>query len=192
MCHFITATLPKDADLKKSKEIFKSHHLGFKEIENVSVREHLEKDDIYVLTTTGMCDCGTVLASQDKSYWSDDSNFQKYKDKSVEKLKAKGWSNAKIRRWQKEVELNAEKDKREEEQAHKYSMTRAEDWLNFIQELLNSKSTKRIGILVHHYSGGLDNRIKILGKEKIELKNLTPQFLVEMSEDVIYDFVKVL
>jgi len=189
MCHFITATLPKDADLKSSKEIFKLHHLGFKEIENTSVREHLEKDDFYILTTKGMCDCGTVLASQDGGYQSDDSNSQKYKDREVEKLKKKGWSDTKIRRWLNEFEINAEKGQREEEQSHQYSLTRSEDWLNFIQEIINSKSTKRIGILVHNYSGGLDNRIKILGKETIKLKNLTPQFLVEMSEDVIYDFV---
>lgn len=190
MCHFITATLPKDTDLKKSEQIFKSHHLGFKEIENLSVAEHLEKGDIYILTTTGMCDCGTVLASQNTdSHSVDKTQVQKYKDKAIEKLKAKGWSDAKIRRWQKENGLNAEKQKLEEEQAHKYAMTRTDDWINFIQDLLNSKATKRIGILVHQYSGGLDNQIKILGKEKVELKNLTPKFLVELSEDVIYDFV---
>ena len=188
MCHFITVTLPKDADLKRSKEIFKLHHLGFKEIENASVREYLETDDIYILTTTGMCDCGTVLASQKNDSF-DDFDFQKYLEKSIEKLKAKGWSDAKILRWKKEADLNAEKSKREEEQSQEYSVKRAEDWTNFIDEILNSKSTKRIGILIHEYSGGLDNRIKILGKETIKLKNLTPQFLVEMREDVIYDFV---
>lgn len=190
MCHFITATLPKDADLKRAEQIFKSHHLGFREIENLSVAEHLEKDDFYILTSTGMCDCGTVLASHNpENYQFDKTQVQKYKDKAIEKLKAKGWSDAKIRRWQRENELYGEKQKREEEQAHEYSMTRTDDWINFIQDILTSKATKRVGILVHQYSGGLDNRIKILGKEKVELKNLTPKFLVEMSEDVIYDFV---
>lgn len=190
MCHFITATLPKDADLKKAEQIFKSHHLGFTEIENLSVAEHLEKGDVYILTTKGMCDCGAVLASHNpEDYQFDETQVQKYKDKAIEKLKAKGWSDTKIRRWQKEVELNAEKDKLEEEQAHEYQMTRTDDWINFIQNILTSKATKRIGILVHEYSGGLDNRIKILGKEKIQLKNLTPKFLVEMNEDIIYDFV---
>lgn len=188
MCHFITATLPKDADLKKSKEIFKSHHLRFKEIENVSVREHLEKGDFYILTTKRMCDCGTDLASQKESYLLDNANFQRHNDKSIEKLKAKGWSEAKIQRWQKEIKLDAEKDRREEELSHGYSTKRAEDWTKFIQEILASKAAKRIGILVHQYSGRLDNQIKILDKETIKIKNLTPQFLVEMNEDVIYDF----
>jgi hypothetical protein len=190
MCRFITATLPNDADLKKSEEIFNRHHLRFEKIENESVREHLEKDDFYILTTKGMCDCGTVLASgSSDSYRSDEANFQKLKDKSIEKLKAKGWSDTKIKRWQKEQELSAEKEKRQEEQAHENAMTRADDWMDFIQDILNSKMTKRIGILVHEYSGGIDNRIKILGKQPVPLKKLTPKFLVEMSEDVIYDFV---
>jgi hypothetical protein len=190
MCHFITATLPKDADLKSAEQIFKLHHLGFKEIENLSVFEHLEKGDIYILTTKGMCDCGTVLASNNpENHQSDEIQAQKYKDRTIEKLKAKGWSDTKIRRWQKETELNKEKETRVSEQAHENSLALVDDWINFIRDILNSKATKRVGILVHEYSGGLDNRIKILGKEKVELKNLTPNLLVEMREDVIYDFV---
>ena len=190
MCHFITATLPEDVDLERVKKIFKSHHLGFKEIENLSVAEHLEKGDYYILTTKGMCDCGTVLASYNSETDDfDEDRFQKYIDKAVEKLKTKGWSETKIRRWQKENELNAEKSKREEAQTSENRINRTEDWISFINDILNSQATKRIGILVHQYSGGLDNRIKILGKEKVELKNLTAKFLVEMSEDVIYDFV---
>ncbi|HMS40948.1 MAG TPA: hypothetical protein PKE69_12025 [Pyrinomonadaceae bacterium] len=190
MCHFITATLPKDADLKKSQEIFKQHHLRFEQIENQSVREHLEKGDIYILTTQGMCDCGTVLASQNRDdYALDEISFQKATDAAIKKLKAKGWSDAKILRWQKETELNDERNKMEKEKSHEYLTTRADDWANFIKNLLNSKSTKRIGILVHEYSSGIENRIKILRKETISIKKLTPKFLVEMSEDVIYDFI---
>lgn len=189
MCHFITVTLPKDADLKKSHEIFKQHHLRFEQIENQSVREHLEKDDIYILTTQGMCDCGTVLASQNRDDYLPDNNVQKYVDESIKKLKSKGWSDAKILRWQKEAEVNAEKNKREEEKSHEYATIRADDWANFIKNLLNSKATKRIGILIHYYSSGIENRIRILGKETVPVKKLMPEFLVEMSEDVIYDFV---
>jgi len=190
MCCFITATLPRDADLKKSEEIFKHHHLSFRMIENESVSEHLEKGDFYILTTKGMCDCGTVLASQSSDdYWSDNSNFQKFKDKSVEKLKTRGWSDAKIRRWQNEQDLYAEKEKRQEAEAHESAMTRVDDWINFIQAILNSKATKRIGILVHQYKGGIANKMKILGKQTVSLNKLTPKALVEMKEDVVYDFV---
>jgi len=190
MCHFITATLPKDADLEKSAEVFNAYQLRFKEMENESVREHLEKGDYYIFTTKGICDCGTVLASQDpKNYQPDETDAPEYIDKVIEKLRAKGWSDAKISRWQKESELNDEKTKREEAQTHEQAMTSAEDWVNFIQDILSSKATKRIGILVHEYKGSLDSRIEILGKETVPLKKLGPKFLVEMHEDVIYDFV---
>jgi hypothetical protein len=190
MCHFITATLPHDSDLRKSEEIFKQYHLKFEKVENESVGEHLEKGDFYILTTKGICDCGTILASQNpEKYRFDETQVQKFKDKAIEKLKSKGWSDTKISRWQKEQDLSAEKVKRQEEQAHEYSMTRTDDWINFIRALLSSKATTRIGILVHEYRGGIDNRIKILGKQTVPLEKLSPKFLVEMSEDVIYDFV---
>lgn len=190
MCHFITATLPHDADLKMSQEIFKRHHRAFDLIENESVREHLEKGDFYILTTKGMCDCGTILASQSPDDdLPDAATIQKYKDRAVNDLRAKGWSETKIRRWQKEQELNAERKKRDEEMSSEDSLTHADDWLNFIRDILVSKAAKRIGILVHQYKGGLDNRIKISGKQTVPSKNLTGEFLIEMREDVIYDFV---
>ena len=157
MCYFITATLPKDADLSKSAEVFNAYHLNFKEIENESVRKHLENGDFYIFTTNGICDCGTVLASQGAG---------KYQPS----------------------ELNDEKIKRDEAQTHEHSMMSVEDWINFIHDILGSKATKRIGILVHEYKESLDSKIKILGKITVPLEKLTIKFLVEMSEDVIYDF----
>jgi len=190
MCHFITATLPVEADLNRSEEIFKAHRLSFRQTENESVREYLEKGDLYILTTKGMCDCGTVLASQcSDDEGSDEIDVQKSKDRALEKLKAKGWSASKIARWQKEQDLSAEREKMQDRRAHENSLTRVEDWVNFIHDLLSSKATKRIGILVHEYSGGLDKRIKILGKQCVSLKDLTPKLLVEMREDVMYDFI---
>jgi hypothetical protein len=69
-------------------------------------------------------------------------------------------------------------------------MTRAEDWVDFIQEILISKTAERIGLLVHQYRGGIETEeIEILDRQAVPLKKLTPQFLIELREDVIYDFV---
>jgi hypothetical protein len=56
--------------------------------------------------------------------------------------------------------------------------------------LLESGYTRRLGLLLHWYHGSVDNeRINILGKEKIKIQELKPEQLMKMKEDVIYEFV---
>lgn len=190
MCHFITATLPGEIDPKKAVEIFARHKLGFKEIENESVRHHLEPGDIYILTTSGHCDCGTVLGSQYRDPELTDEQKESFRKRDIEKLKKKGWSQAKIDRWLKEAELTADKEKRGEELEHEYGVRFASDWVAFIGDILSSKVASRVGLLVHSYSGGLGARIPIAGKKQVNLKELNENVLLRMSEDVIYEFVR--
>src|SRR5215204_2934353 len=115
MCHFITATLPGDVDRKQAAEIFARHKLSFEEIENESVRRHLKPGDVYILTTSGHCDCGTVLGSQFRAPEPTAEQKEQSQRRDLEKLKKKGWSQSKIDRWFKEAELAADKEKRAEE-----------------------------------------------------------------------------
>lgn len=190
MCHFITATLPGETDRKKAVEIFARHKLSFKEIENESVRCHLEPGDIYILTTSGHCDCGTVLASQYRDPEQTAEQKELFRNRDIEKLKKKGWSKAKIDRWLKEAELTADKEARGEELAHEYGVRFASDWVAFIEDIFSSKVASRVGLLVHSYSGGLGARIPIDGKKQVSLKELNENVLLRMSEDVIYEFVR--
>lgn len=187
MCHFITAALPKEADVTIAQQIFEQHKLGFKEIENQSVSQYLDKGDLYILTTRGMCDCGTLLASGHTE--NEAFNRLRYEEESVKKFKSKGWSDTKIRRWLNEAELTRQKQEQKEELAHETALTAVDDWLNFIRDILSSGATNRVGLLVHLYDGGLGSRIKIIGKGRIPVSKLTAEFLVNMREDVIYDFV---
>ena len=190
MCHFITATLPGDADQKQVAEIFARHKLNFEEIENESVRQFLNPGDIYILTTSGHCDCGTVLGSRYREPEPTAEEKAKFRKRDIEKLQKKGWSQTKIDRWLKEAELTADKEKRGEELAHEYGVRFALDWVAFIRDILNLKAADRIGLLVHSYNGGLSARIPIGGKKQVNLNELNENVLLEMSEDVIYEFVR--
>jgi len=114
---------------------------------------------------------------------------EKFRRQTVEKLKKKGWSEAKIERWFKEQALNEEKEERSRELQHETSITFASDWVEFIRDMLASKAAAKVGLLLHMYDGPLNGRFSIVGKERITLKSLNENILLQMAEDVIYDFV---
>ncbi len=190
MCHFITATLPGNVDLKKAGEVFACHKLRFEQIENESVRKHLEPGDLYILTTQGICDCGTALGSQ---YGEEDLSIdqkEKFRKQTIEKFKKKGWSATKIERWFKEEELTKGKELRIKESQHESAITFVSDWVNFIRDILIGGASKRIGLLLHMYDGPISGRILIAGKKRVPLKDLNEVILLEMREDMIYEFVQ--
>ena len=188
MCHYITATLPQKADINKAREIFLAYQLGFEEIENPSVKEQIEKGDHYVLTTSGMCDCGTVLGSEFREKIARGRSETIRVGNELEKLRKKGWSETKISRWMREVELAKQKGEQKIELAHEASLSSAQDWLSFVRDILGSRATDRIGLLIHMYNGPITGRIKIKGKKTIPVKKLNEDVLLRMEEDLVYDF----
>jgi hypothetical protein len=136
-----------------------------------------------------MCDCGTVLGSGYRVPELSAEEKAKFKEQTIDKFKKKGWSDSKIERWFREAALTEEKESRGRELQHESSLTFASDWLEFIADVLDSKVSSRVGLLLHSYSGGLDGRIAIVGKEQVRRKDLDENVLLQMVEDVIYDFV---
>lgn len=189
MCHFITATLPSGIDVKKAEDIFAKHKLRFEVIENESVREHLNAGDFYILTTQGMCDCGTVLGSEYREEPLASDEKEKFRRQTIEKFKKKGWSQTKIDRWFNEAVLTEEKENRSRELQHESAVSFVSDWIAFIKDMLGSKVTPKIGLLLHMYDGALYGRFTIVGKKRVSLKELNESILLQMAEDVIYEFV---
>lgn len=186
MCLFITATLPRNASLNCVAPIFEAHRLSFKKISNPYVLNQLHAGDVYVSTTTSHCDCGSVLGSLNRRNKDETEDHEH----ELKKLRRKGWSEAKIQRWLEQKEQTKEKHLREDEALAGRNTPVARDWAEFISELLGSRCTDRIGILLHFYHTGVDSeRVKILGKEKVKLEELTPKLLMGMREDVVYEFV---
>jgi hypothetical protein len=162
MCHFITATLPQSVTPDSVAPIFKSHKLGFDLISNPHVSSQIESEDWYILTTRGHCDCGTALGSLSRSVTSGPISYER----DLKKFREKNWSEAKIQRWLEQKEQTKEKHLREDEDQAGTRTPDAAHWVGFITDVLKSGQTRRIGLLLHMYYGGLESeRIKIVGTQ---------------------------
>ena len=186
MCLFITATLPRGAKLDCVAPIFDTYKLSFELVSNPYVLGQLPPGERYISTTSSHCDCGSALGSlggRDR----DESGGHEHE---LKKLRRKGWSEAKILRWLEQKELTKEKHAREDEaRAGSYTPV-AQYWVDFISAVLNSGCTDRLGILLHFYRMDVeDERVKLLGSERVKLEELTPRLLMEMEYDVVYEFV---
>ena len=82
MCHFITLVVPTD-EATAVREVMRAH-----------VRAVLQDGEHQYLTTSGHCDCGTVLAPRHDTR----DSFENILAKNAARMKRKGWSDAKIAR----------------------------------------------------------------------------------------------
>ncbi len=183
MCHFITATLPRDARIELISAAAGRHQLAWVAIENKKVSSQLDKGSTYFYTTQGMCDCGTEFGAKcvgvDKmipDYSSDIKSFQR-----------KGWSATKISKWVGEKEKNMKKNERV-----KSAIVPGEEierWMKFISDILENKYTTSVGVLLHTYSGDLENeRIKISGRTTTILSKISKDLFLNIEEDHLYRF----
>lgn len=186
MCLYITATLPRGAKLDCVATIFDAYKLSFETVSNPYVLEQLPPGEVYVSTTSSHCDCGSALGSPGGR---DGDKAVSY-EHELKKLRRKGWSETKILRWLEQKERTKEKHVREDEARAESNTPVPRYWVDFISAVLNSKCTDRVGILLHFYQMGVeDERVKILGHERVKLEELTPRLLMEMEYDVVYEFV---
>lgn len=186
MCHFVTATLAPNTDLAAVAPIFESHKLGFKLIDNSHISVQVERGTFQILTTRGHCDCGTILGSLDGTDVTKPVNYEP----EIKKFRQQGWSEAKIRRWIAQKAQTKEKEARKNEYRADGGASEAARWVALITDLLKSRGTGKVGLLVHMYSGGIEGeRIKLLGKKTVSLKELNPELLMRMHEDELYEFV---
>lgn len=186
MCHYLTASLPHSVDTDSVAPIFELHKLGFDLISNPHVSAQLEAGDLYLLTTRGHCDCGTALGSLNLSAARDDLSYER----QLKKFRKQGWSETKINRWLEQKEHTKEKHRREDEAQAKGSTEELNQWVRLITDVLTSGYARRIGLLLHKYSGSIESeRIGILRRDEVKLADLTPELLMRIKEDVVYEFV---
>jgi hypothetical protein len=156
----------------------------FKPIDNPFVCAQLPPGQ-YVRATSSVCDCGTPLGSlsaKDKQKSLADGESVH----AVAKLKKKGWSQAKIDRWQAEKETAAE---RSSLQRANSSGADLNSWCQFIKAFLTSSEGKSLGILLHWYRGSLDDeKIQIKSIEHLRLPEELEKNLLSIREDVLYLF----
>lgn len=173
MCHFITAVLPGSANHSALSEIAAKHGRALKPQRNPSIEELLNPGERYFLTTLGHCDCGTTLGRAESKI---EQRHKRAAENERVKLRRNGWSEAKIKRKQ---------DQKVEYLARAKSTMDETDWCNLLQEMLDSRQTPVVGLLLHWYSGPIEGRIELQGRENVKV---TLETLGRMQEDVLYLF----
>lgn len=177
MCYFVTAVLPAKMVSQSVKTIFHEQSFGFQVVSNASLQEILSAGDQQILTTPGTCDCGTVLGSASTGNTSPSARI----DRDLQKLRSRGWSDAKIQRWQ---------SQREEAQHNHHRPSEAERWVQLIHNVLEQSQAKRMGLLLHSYSASVElENVSISDSRKVQLSEVTVDFLTHLQEDVVYTFV---
>lgn len=182
MCFYITATLPNDTKIESLKEILDTYNMVFSPVNNNSIKPQLYPKELYLRATKDYCDCDTSLGLLNRS-----NEYQKLlNSKKVKALRKKKWTQNQINEW-------IQEKLKKIPQSQKKSITEAEKqqdierWRDFILNMI--KSVKRIGFLKHWYEGSIENEdIVIKRKEKVKIKDLSIDYLLNIEEDVLYEF----
>lgn len=172
MCLFITVLLPRKAQISKIGELAKKHHFGWYNLSN-QITKQLDGDYFYFCTTSGMCDCGTLLGS--KCRISSGKNLEI----EVARLKHKGWSDTKIARWVEQKSAIKNKSINNLDEVQK--------WMEFITEILEKRFTTTIGILIHMYSKSVNDEDFTLG-DSCNQSSPTENYLLHLEQNRVHFF----
>ena len=176
MCTFVLAVLPPEANNTTIAELMKAHGMLLRP---ASTREYNGVPGEVFFTTPGFCDCGTVIGSEARG--NSGGVLRSDPATQIEKLRRKGWSQAKIARWQEQMQQNSAKRTQPAERELKR-------WQAFLPALLASNNTPWIGLFYHDYSR--TNEVSVVSKQNVSLHEeaLNKELLLKMQEDVLYVF----
>ena len=176
MCHYITATVPENADLHSLQLVARRHGQRLDPVENPHVEKQLPRGSRYVATTSGICDCGTALGYQRSIDNSDDLK------QKASKFRKRGWSEDRVQRWIAEQQAKAP-------QIDASELSNAEKWVAFIRDALLQPAVAEFGLLLHWYKGSPGTeRINLRASETVMLADLSPELLLNIEEDLLYRF----
>ena len=185
MCHFITGLIDSKVTLDDLNKVGHDNAITFVKCDNEFVKSQLKSGEDYLVKRTSICDCGTQLGLVSRTNTPDTTRIEK---REVDKLKKKGWSETKIKRWLTDREKTSEKDKIKYDRIVNGVHLDIANWIDYINKVFTETKTQHFGLLLHWYKGGLeDERIKLKDRIKVKLSELTPDTLLKMDEDVIYE-----
>ena len=184
MCFYITTTLQKKTDVDKLRTFLDKFEMAFIPLNNDSVSSQLKAGDLYLRATKSYCDCGTILGSLNRQ-----NEYQTLlNSKKVKTLRKKKWTDNEIDNWIRQ-KLQNNKKKIGGHLTTFETKDELKRWNLFIQNILNSSTSKYVGILKHWYTGGLnDEKITLKKIQRINLNQVVPEFLLNIEEGVLYEF----
>lgn len=171
MCYYI-ALLVRGGDASAIDRVLRNHGRQAKPLDNLSIASALEPGEAQFLTTVGHCDCGTALAPATEDRASK-------RTQQAAKLAKKGWSQAKIERWLVDRERA---DERADERRHANTPDSVELWSSIIGELLSVPGIQQAGLLLHFYSGDIEQEAIEPSRETVPLRDFEAS-LQRLRED---------
>ncbi len=184
MCYYITATLPKNTRLDSLKPILGKFGMEFSILKNTNITSQLRPDEIYLRATKSYCDCNTTLGSLSITPEYD----KMLKSQKVRGLRKKRWTDEQIHLWILE-KINNKKPKGHDNLTPIEKDIEINNWINFLTVILSKNKLTRVGILKHWYSKGLSNEVFLIkNTERISVKELNFSILLNLEDDVLYEF----
>jgi len=184
MCFYITGTLPQTTKIDSLKNLFKNFNMAFNQINNKNIISQIRPGEKYFRITREYCDCNTILGVSNKQ-----KEYQTLlNSKKVKTLRKRKWTDDQISSWiyekikDKEMPLERRLTPIEKEEKIK-------KWIEFLRKILDNKLVSRIGLLKHWYNQGLEEEeFKIRETRKVNIDDINPKILLNMEEDVLYEF----
>ena len=179
MCHFVTAVLPAHAPHAALDAIARRHKRQLQPQSNPSLAAQIGPQRRAYLTTLAHCDCGTVIGSaRARARRAPDW------DNEERQLRKRGWSAAKVAR---ALAQKQERAAASEQSDVETSAVQCDAWVGLLNEALKAGADE-FGLLLHAYSGPLDEEITLRGREIVPV-DAAAEMLEQMREDVLYVFV---
>ena len=206
MCLFITVLLPKDADMGELAPLIEKYGLDLYAYESGGPLSKLRPNDIcYSPRLHPHCDCGTDLgkAKHHEQYVEHMREYvQREKDKrnaiASEGKKSTLWSRVRQRFSKRDNEFDLfeiyEEDLKRIDEGEKWPNGWERDdldiWMGFLREVLASDNTDHVGIVIGWVSGADTLPEKVTRVQRVLLDELKEDVLLNMEEDVLYEFLK--
>jgi hypothetical protein len=180
MCHFITAICSSKTKLSDINSVGKTYGLEFEDCENEHITKQLAKTEKYLWKKSKMCDCGTSLG--EASFINDKT--ERVQKSEIDKLKKKGWTEAKITRYLADKKKSEDKIAQQNDAILNNKSNELDNYVNFLQEVLKKTDTDVFGLLLHWYSKSPENEnIKLADRRNIISKGLTVFDLKTLEEN---------
>lgn len=170
MCTFISATINADADLALLEATFERCRRRFEEAPLVP---QLPAGRRYLVHSVGHCDCGTEIGSGLAF------GRSKVEAGDLEKLRRKGWSEAKIDRW---LGQKAEAEVRDRRVGDDRLVNAHQDlgiWVELVRAVLASPTVRVFGLMHDFYAHGP-------GYDRLPLTVLAPAPVERLTEETLY------
>ena len=176
MCHFVTLIAPTE-NSDAVRAVMERHGRTASPINNPSIKKVMRDGEHQYLTTSGHCDCGTVLAPRRDT----PEAFEDKLAKEAAKMKRMGWSATKIAR---AIEDRRKADSRPDGGGS----DSLELWKAALHDLGKELKLPYAGLFVRFYSGAIATEVFIASRRQVPDSKPWQDALGSMEHDELTIF----